>query len=941
MPPLLLASCNDNLTAVATSLLQMTNEYQQRKLRQQQQHLSCYEMKQKLRPDMIHKISETPYEGDDRPKDDSVHSKEPILSPRGKASNSQDSDSSAYSPQHVLSIHSTRSSLHSGSSSHSFVDFAITSIHEDDFEFDDDNSSSSDCSSTNGSVLHLDQLEDGIDKLKLLLYVQNTTDDVETLIPYRASGGRSPSGCDDEVEYSKTNNDHDVNTIKQSKPDYIQDTINEINHCDALLGSVSVALGKVSWDKNQTSTRNTSNKMVPGNVWIKKNEDPTGKQENHKLNTSASLVLDKSNNPKGACDDASHQKDHMAKDFHRRLQNEIHIFKPECLEDRSKLSSSAHQFTSFSKNNDIHNQRLNKSLNEKGKGVNVGLDELTRSNLRDEIQSFMRQKNHQMIGTQYNVQNSCQLQSDRSFRTLSPAVEASTFANTSSYEGTSRNSLLSPQKDRRMPSFSINSSHKYFMSSKDDNFNKGEQYCEQTTLTRSVSDSVSYNRSTSERNFQSSSDGYRRNSYNDIGNNKDGPRASSNLTSNSEHRYTFKKTLKSALKSTSIDSHKSDHHCYRDTSISSSSTLSTMNKKIFSQQRPSQRHQTNDDFSNSILLDNSSGRSVCSISNTSRSNRSNCSFHDDSSNRLDGSSFHDDSVVNSSQRHMRLSSVSSERLSYNKRGHLVSPNKSQRMIHSYSETDITRRNRYTAAGIEQNERNHRHTLHTANMKYSRTASLSKKKQPPSRHHLSRSFSTNGLYSNGANNVAWLPPKDPSNGKSTHNHQLSSNCVTLGQTDVPPPIESFIRTTTYPMSRSDHNRTRNHFPFEENHASLSSRSNDGIIIKSIASRKYSHCPPHRQPPPSPEQQETIEISPGIFENLLGVQETLQAIEEGTIEFPTCPVCQASLVCSAFAEYVLCSTCKFVSPVSSEEAGSSGFTSRNRGGGVSLSVCSNQL
>lgn len=294
---------------------------------------------------------------------------------------------------------------------------------------------------------------------------------------------------------------------------------------------------------------------------------------------------------------------------------------------------------------------------------------------------------------------------------------------------------------------------------------------------------------------------------------------------------------------------------------------------------------------------------------------------------------------------MRLSNVSSERLSYNKRGNLVSPNKSQRMIHSYSEADITRRARYTAADIEKNERKHSHTLHTANMNHSRTASLTKKNQSPSRHHLSRSFSTNVLYSNGGNDAAWLPPKEPSNGKSAYNHQLSSNCLTLQQSDVPPPIESFQRTTTYPMSRSEHNRTRNHFPFEENPAPLSSRSNEGIIIKSIASRKYSHCPPHRQLPPSPEQQETIEISPGIFEKLFGVQETLQAIEEGAVEFPTCPVCRASLVCSAVAEYVLCATCKCVSPVSSGEAANSGFTSntmrRNRGGGVSLSVCSNQL
>jgi hypothetical protein len=111
---------------------------------------------------------------------------------------------------------------------------------------------------------------------------------------------------------------------------------------------------------------------------------------------------------------------------------------------------------------------------------------------------------------------------------------------------------------------------------------------------------------------------------------------------------------------------------------------------------------------------------------------------------------------------------------------------------------------------------------------------------------------------------------------------------------------------------------------------------------------SRVPVHGFPPPSPPPQggtqgsidvnrgTQIEISPGVFERLRGAKETSQAVDERNVAFPTCMVCCSQLACIADAQYVLCPSCKVVSPV---------FDDNGRpgpiGGGVGLGLLASEL
>jgi hypothetical protein len=59
--------------------------------------------------------------------------------------------------------------------------------------------------------------------------------------------------------------------------------------------------------------------------------------------------------------------------------------------------------------------------------------------------------------------------------------------------------------------------------------------------------------------------------------------------------------------------------------------------------------------------------------------------------------------------------------------------------------------------------------------------------------------------------------------------------------------------------------------------------------------------------------SIEIAPGHFASLRGSQETAAAIDDGYATRATCFCCDATLICIADAEFVLCPTCKVVSPI----------------------------
>ena len=77
---------------------------------------------------------------------------------------------------------------------------------------------------------------------------------------------------------------------------------------------------------------------------------------------------------------------------------------------------------------------------------------------------------------------------------------------------------------------------------------------------------------------------------------------------------------------------------------------------------------------------------------------------------------------------------------------------------------------------------------------------------------------------------------------------------------------------------------------------------------------------------------IEVSPGYFLPLHGTSETMRAMEEGCMVAVTCMVCEDELYCTHDASFLLCPTCRVVSPFSMEDASNFAQT----GGGVGLGL-----
>jgi len=64
------------------------------------------------------------------------------------------------------------------------------------------------------------------------------------------------------------------------------------------------------------------------------------------------------------------------------------------------------------------------------------------------------------------------------------------------------------------------------------------------------------------------------------------------------------------------------------------------------------------------------------------------------------------------------------------------------------------------------------------------------------------------------------------------------------------------------------------------------------------------------------QAEIEISPGVFLPLHGSQETLEAMTNDALVACACFCCSADLYCVRTADYVLCPTCRVISPISDD-------------------------
>lgn len=68
---------------------------------------------------------------------------------------------------------------------------------------------------------------------------------------------------------------------------------------------------------------------------------------------------------------------------------------------------------------------------------------------------------------------------------------------------------------------------------------------------------------------------------------------------------------------------------------------------------------------------------------------------------------------------------------------------------------------------------------------------------------------------------------------------------------------------------------------------------------------------KPPPPAPQME--IEVSPGYYLRIRGAAETNRAIQQGRVRPTVCSCCTTQLYCIMVAEYVICPTCREMSPV----------------------------
>ena len=86
---------------------------------------------------------------------------------------------------------------------------------------------------------------------------------------------------------------------------------------------------------------------------------------------------------------------------------------------------------------------------------------------------------------------------------------------------------------------------------------------------------------------------------------------------------------------------------------------------------------------------------------------------------------------------------------------------------------------------------------------------------------------------------------------------------------------------------------------------------------------------KKPPPAPQME--IEVSPGYYLRIRGAAETNRAIQQGRVRPTVCSCCTTQLYCIMVAEYVICPTCRQISPVDFKHNNSLGQV-----GGVGLGL-----
>jgi len=91
---------------------------------------------------------------------------------------------------------------------------------------------------------------------------------------------------------------------------------------------------------------------------------------------------------------------------------------------------------------------------------------------------------------------------------------------------------------------------------------------------------------------------------------------------------------------------------------------------------------------------------------------------------------------------------------------------------------------------------------------------------------------------------------------------------------------------------------------------------------------------KKPPPAPQME--IEVSPGYYLRIRGAAETNRAIQQGRVRPTVCSCCTNQLYCIMVAEYVICPTCREISPVDFKHNNSLGQV-----GGVGLGLTPDSL
>jgi hypothetical protein len=91
---------------------------------------------------------------------------------------------------------------------------------------------------------------------------------------------------------------------------------------------------------------------------------------------------------------------------------------------------------------------------------------------------------------------------------------------------------------------------------------------------------------------------------------------------------------------------------------------------------------------------------------------------------------------------------------------------------------------------------------------------------------------------------------------------------------------------------------------------------------------------KKPPPAPQIE--IEVSPGYYLRIRGAAETHLAIQQGRVRPTVCSCCTSQLYCTMVAEYVICPTCREISPVDFKHNNSLGQV-----GGVGLGLTPESL